>query len=405
VPAPEGGGGGPLAGDAGAPLAGPPLASDASGPLAPPLAADAALPLAGALVPGVERIAVLRANALGDLLFCLPALERLKLAYPAAELVLLGCPWHAELLGGRPGPVDRVVVVPPSRGVRGGPDAEEDPAELDGFFAAMRAERFDLALQLHGGGRFSTPFVRRLGARLTAGLRDWDAPPLDRWLRYVYYQAERVRYLEAVALVGATYGPLEPRLAVTDADRREAAPHLPAGRALAVLHPGASDGRRRWPPARFAAVGDALATDGLAMAVTGSAGEAALVAEVVARMARPAANLAGALSLGGLAGLLEGAALLVANDTGPMHLAGAVGGPSVGIYWVGNVITGAPLVRANHRPVAAFRTACPVCGTDCIASRCEHDASFVADVAMEEVLRHARDLLSASRASAPRAAA
>jgi ADP-heptose:LPS heptosyltransferase len=66
-------------------------------------------------VPGVRRIAVLRANALGDFIFALPALEALRAAYPQAEIVLLAKKWHATFLQGRPGPVDRVVVVPLTR--------------------------------------------------------------------------------------------------------------------------------------------------------------------------------------------------------------------------------------------------------------------------------------------------
>src|SRR3989442_10772331 len=66
-----------------------------------------------AWVPGVARIAVLRANAVGDFIFTLPALAAVKAAYPGAELVLLGAPWHERFLSGRPGPVDRVLVVPP----------------------------------------------------------------------------------------------------------------------------------------------------------------------------------------------------------------------------------------------------------------------------------------------------
>jgi ADP-heptose:LPS heptosyltransferase len=129
---------------------------------------------------GVERIAVLRATALGDFVFCIPALLALRAAYPRAEICLLGRPWHASFMRDRPGPVDRVIVVPPSRGVREEPGAAEDPRELDGFFARMRAERFDVALQMHGGGRWSNPFATRLGARLTVGCRAGDAPALDR---------------------------------------------------------------------------------------------------------------------------------------------------------------------------------------------------------------------------------
>lgn len=66
-------------------------------------------------VPGVRRIAVLRANVLGDFIFALPALEALRAAYPQAEIVLLAKKWHATFLQGRPGPVDRVVAVPPFR--------------------------------------------------------------------------------------------------------------------------------------------------------------------------------------------------------------------------------------------------------------------------------------------------
>jgi ADP-heptose:LPS heptosyltransferase len=124
------------------------------------------------LVEGVHKLAVLRANAIGGYLVSLPAIEALRAAYPAAELVLLGADWHTGFLAGRPGPVDRCLAVPPTVGVRDD-QPPAPPAEVDRFFARMRAERFDLAVQLHGGGRHSNLFVRRLGARGTAG--SWDA--------------------------------------------------------------------------------------------------------------------------------------------------------------------------------------------------------------------------------------
>ena len=102
-------------------------------------------------LPDIRKIAVLRSNAIGDYIFTLPALDALAAAYPGAEIVLLGKPWHADFLRNRPGPVARVVVTPPYFGVRtdGEPDAEEQAR----FFAEMQAERFDLSLQLYGGGR------------------------------------------------------------------------------------------------------------------------------------------------------------------------------------------------------------------------------------------------------------
>ena len=165
----------------------------------------------GALVDGVRKIAVLRAGALGDFIFALPAFDALRAAYPRAEIVLLGKRWMGELLRGRPSPIDRVVAVPLARGVGAPEDATEDAAALDEFFAAMRSERFDLALQLHGGGRYSNPFVAMLGARVTAGLRASNASALDRTMPYVYHQSERMRVLEAVALVGAAPVTIAPK--------------------------------------------------------------------------------------------------------------------------------------------------------------------------------------------------
>ena len=257
------------------------------------------------LVDDVERIAVLRANALGDFIFALPALDALRASYPDAELVLLGAPWHERLLRDRPGPVDRVLVVPPRHGIRlPGPGEPEPSAEsVARFLDAAGRERFDLALQMHGGGANSNPFVAGLGARVTAGLRAEGAPPLDRWLRYVYYQPEIVRYLEVAGLVGASPTTMVPRLAATDADLAEARAVLgEPGRPRVALHPGASDPRRRWPAERFAEVADHLVADGYEVLVTGTPDERDLAERVVAAARVPVRSLVGELSLGGLIG-------------------------------------------------------------------------------------------------------
>lgn len=339
----------------------------------------------------MARIAVLRATRLGDLVFALPALDALRAARPDAEIVLLGRPLAAQLLEGRPGPVDRVVVVPPSEGVREESGRPPDAAALERFFVAMQAEGFELALQMHGGGRWSNPFVTRLGAARTAGSRAPDAGPLDASLHYARDQSEVVRLLEVVGLVGAVSVGYEPRLEVTDADLEEAAAHAPA-RPYAVLHPGAVDVRRRWPAEHFAEVGDELVRTGLDVVLTGGPDEAATVAEVVARMREGARDLCGALTLGGLAGTLSRAALVVANDTGPLHLAAAVGARTVGLYWWPNVVTSAPLTRRRHRVLIANRHTCPECGAELLEGACGHEVSSIADIGIPAVIAATREL-------------
>jgi len=105
----------------------------------------------------VQKIAVLRVNTLGDFIFALPALQSLRNSYRKAEIVLLGRQWHADFLKDRPSPLDRVVVVPPVRGVNNPPEKDDDPGVVQQFIEQMVGERFDLGIQVHGDGRYSNP--------------------------------------------------------------------------------------------------------------------------------------------------------------------------------------------------------------------------------------------------------
>jgi ADP-heptose:LPS heptosyltransferase len=165
-----------------------------------------------------------------------------------------------------------------------------------------------------------------------------------------------------------------------------------------VLQPGATDPRRRWPTHKFAAVGDAFAARGACVAINGTAAERPLVADTLARMRRPALDLTG-LPLGALAALLARARLLVSNDSGPLHLADALGCASVGIYWFSNLLVAAPLFQARHRAALATRLDCPVCGAPNLDTRCAHDVSFVDAVSVDEVLELAAPLYASSEAA------
>jgi ADP-heptose:LPS heptosyltransferase len=345
----------------------------------------------------VRKIVALCPNRIGDFVFTLPALNALKATYPDAELVLIGKEWHVDFLRDRPGAVDRVLVMPPCPGVGEPPDARLDPRPAQQFLQALREAEYDLAAQMFGGGRYSNPFVAQIGARLSIGAKADDAPPLDRWVRYAAPGNRRLSLLEVAALAGAPPPPLDRELAITAEDRREADSVVPwkSGERLAVLQPGSSDPRRCWPPERFAAVGDALAAAGAQVAVNGIASEAPMVRAVVDAMHYPAIDLAGRLGLRGLCGLLERATLMVSNDTGPLHLALAIGTPGVGIFWLTNLIDGTPLRQGLLRVALSVRVQCPVCGAENLHTRCPHDDSFVTDVSLDEVTSMATSLLRA----------
>ncbi|WP_104043954.1 glycosyltransferase family 9 protein [Arthrobacter sp. ZGTC412] len=343
----------------------------------------------------VSRIAVLRGGGLGDLIFAIPAIAALKTAYPEASITLLGTPAHKALIAATKSPVDEVQVLPFSEGVRPGAEDEE---ELDRFFEEMRARRFDLAVQIHGGGRYSNPFLLRLGARHTVGTRTPDAASLERTVPYLYYQHEPLRALEVSGFAGAFPVDLEARLAPAEGLRSTAQTADDDGRPLVVLHPGATDPRRRWPAERFAELAVACAADGFQVVVVGDGSEKGIADRIVELAASsPVRSFAGELDMGGLVALLASASVVVGNDSGPRHLAQALGVPTVGIFWAGNVINAGALGRSLHRIRASWVTACPTCGIDVTqvgwtAPRCAHDDSLVASIEARDVHEDVRSL-------------
>lgn len=337
----------------------------------------------------MQRIAVLRANAMGDYFACEPALAALRAAAPQARITLLGGPWAASALPGRPGPVDEVVLVPPFPGLHSGA-----PMDEAAFLSDMQARGFDLAIQAHGGGRNSNPVVRALGASFTAGLQAADAPPLDLNVSYQYWQHEVFRYLELVAALGAPAVRVQPRFEVLEADRAAAA-RLVQG-PYVVIHPGATDPRRRWPPAHFAAVAGALTVAGFEVVVIGTPDEQPVVSEIAERC--PGVVPLVGLTFAELVGLLAGARLLVGNDSGPRHLADALGTPTVAVYWCGNMVNAAPVGRARHRTHISWVIECPVCGIDLIGEpfpdRCSDNVSLVSDVPVQAIVSSSLELLA-----------
>lgn len=133
---------------------------------------------------------------------------------------------------------------------------------------------------------------------------------------------------------GLPPGPYVPgALAPSPAGLAQARALLPAG-PFVVLHPGSGDNfpGRRWSEAGFAAVGRAAATRGLSVVVTGQVSEAALCARVAASAGPLAVSVAGRLSLDALVATLASARALVSNDTGPVHVASALGVPTLAMF-------------------------------------------------------------------------
>ena len=302
--------------------------------------------------PPPRRVAVLRALMLGDLLCAVPAFRALRAALPAAEVVLVGLPWARVLVDRFPHYLDGFLEFP---GFPGLPERTPQVGRVPAFLAQMQAQRFDLAVQLHGSGPFVNPLVALFGARACAGfhLPGDFCPDPDRFYPWPSDGTEVRRLLRLMEFLGCpALGehlefPLGPCDAAALAATRGGADLPPGG--YACVHPGAGAPERRWPPERFAAVADALAARGLRVVLTGTREEARLTAAAARAMWAPALDLAGRTDLGALGVLLRDARLLVCNDTGVSHLAAALRTPSVVISTGDNPKRWAPADARLHR--------------------------------------------------------
>ena len=345
-------------------------------------------------VPDVRRLAVLRSGGLGDLLSAEPALAALRATYPDAEITLLGAAQHGPLVTERPGPWDRFVAVPQVPGVRVGPGPDSPAREVEAWCEERRAEGYDLAVQMHGGGGRSNGLLLRLGARVTAGTATPDAPRLDRTVPYAFNQHETVRWLEVAEACGAPLVRLDPHLAATDADAQQADAALAeAGvtpdRPLVALHPGATDARRRWPLDRWAAaLEESLAGTGARVAVLGGPDDRSLTAPLAGELGRRCVDhvdLTCATGMPGLVGLLRRADLFVGNDSGPRWIAHAVGTPTVSVITRANLADVAPLRRTAHRVAVDWDSGCRLCGRGVDDGWCGHGDTATAGVGVAEV--------------------
>ena len=335
----------------------------------------------------MRSIAVIRALALGDMICAIPALRALRARFPDAHIALIGLPWAEEIVRRFPAYLDELIPFP---GFPGIPEVAVDPRRVTAFLTEMQDRGFDLAVQLQGNGLVINEFVAMLGAERLAGFVPAGlGPPRDRpgdtWVEYPATGHEVDRLLRLTTGLGAAPDD-QLEFPVTDEDRAPAARLLSVGgvgavgeRPIAIIHPGGSRPERRWPAGRFAAVADTLAGEGLTIVLTGTDGEAAATAAVAAAMRNPVVDLTGRTSLGELAGLIEIARLVIANDTGVSHLAGAIGTDSVTVFSASD--------RERWAPVGSPRNVAVGPGV------AEGETGRV-DVPVADVVAAARDLLS-----------
>jgi heptosyltransferase III len=249
--------------------------------------------------PYMPRILFITSNRIGDAVLSTGALDEALARHPGAAVVIACGPLPAPLFRATPR-LDRIEIVRKREG------------RWSALWASLRREKFDLAIDLRG-------------SLVTLGLNAKK--------RIIHRKTRMVRHkLEELAEMLRLETPPTPHLRIDAQAEADAAAVIGPAPRLLALGPGANFIGKRWPPASFAALSKQLPLDDLPVLLLGAPEDAAICGEIADLLGPRAINAAGKLDLLAAAAALRRAALFVGNDSGLMHIAAAVGAPTVGLF-------------------------------------------------------------------------
>ncbi len=293
-----------------------------------------------------NNILCVRLDSMGDVLMTTPAIRALKTQHVGRRVTLLTSPSGADVAALVP-EIDRVIVydAPWMKATARRADSRAEYAMIE----RLRAEHFDGAVIFTVFSQNPLPsamlcYLADIPLRLAHShenpyqlLTNWIADPEP--AQFIRHEVRR--QLDLVAAVGCTTDNVGLSLLVPEKARQQirskiASLDIEPNRPWVLIHPGASAPSRRYPPEQFARVARLLYEAGLPAVFTGGAGETDLIGSIRAGMRAPSHSFAGRLDLAQLAALIELAPVLVANNSGPAHIAAAVGTPIVDLYALTN---------------------------------------------------------------------
>lgn len=275
-----------------------------------------------------RKILIIKPSSLGDIVDALPAVGAIRKRFPSARISwLVKSEWAAILKGHRA--IDEVIAAPFRWG------------EVPQLIRAVRKHPFDLVVDLQGLLRsallgYATGASVRIGFSAAREGAPWFYTDRVAVPEGVVHAIDR--YRRVAKALGCNVERVDfdiPSSAELAANVRRLLSEggLPEPVSFALIHPTARWESKKWEPARFAAVADWLIREKKLPAVfVGGKGEREEVDRILQQMKQPAMNLAGKTTLPELAELIRQARFFVCNDSGPMHLAAAVGTPVVALF-------------------------------------------------------------------------
>jgi ADP-heptose:LPS heptosyltransferase len=357
--------------------------------------------------PPVRRVCVVRLGGMGDILLATPAARALHRFLDGGPGGAGGAPEIDFIVGKNLR--DTLSGIPYLREIlefdKNGADA--GPLRFGAFLRGLRRRRYDLFVNFHPSAKTFLMAAASGAPRVIMFRKDRRRQPDTGRVRHAV--DDFTKELRPLGIARVDDRSLD--FSIPDAARRETRDLLRGegigdGEPLVVVNPAATRDINRWPPDKFVALLDALAGEApaLRLALSGGPGDEPLAAGIAAATRAPVVNLAGRVGLKGLGALLERADVVVSADTGPMHIASAVGAPLVVLSGAADPDRTGPL-RPRDLVVINRDLSCVPCqGRTCargdIACMRDLPVAWVADAVKRQLAAAARR--PAAPAPAPR---
>ncbi|MBI4707419.1 MAG: lipopolysaccharide heptosyltransferase II [Candidatus Omnitrophica bacterium] len=279
-----------------------------------------------------KRILIVRTDRIGDVLLSTPVIRSMRDAYPNAYIVMMASPYAKEIVEGNPD-LDEVIIY--DKDIK-----HKSWRNSIKFSQKLKKKKFDLALILHPTNRVHlitffagipkrVGYGRKLGFLLTDKIKHikqfGERHELD-------YTLDLVRYLGINPQEKTLFMPikLESEQWVDEVFEKSG---IKKGEKLLAIHPAASCPSKIWPVERFAELADKLVEKyEFKVLVVAGAKDASLARSVIKLMKNQAIDLSGKTSVSQLASVLKRCQLFISNDSGPVHIASAVGTPVISIF-------------------------------------------------------------------------
>jgi heptosyltransferase-2 len=335
----------------------------------------------------MKKILIRGPNWVGDAVLGIPAMKAVREHFPEAEITVFVRPWVAGLFTAAPF-VDTVWSEPKPSGVGDWTRISRSIRDRGFDLALLFPNSFESALMM-----FLAGIPRRIGYATDA--RGWmltkSIKPADDARHQIYYYMDLVKILSTAT---TTPSPPSVEINATSQERRDArtlllAEGIPEGAPFLVLNPGAAYGSaKRWHIDRFARVAQTLSRElHLLIVLIGSEAERSISEQVNDRMTRSAVVLNGKTSLETLIGVLSESSLMITNDSGPMHIAAALGIPTVAVFGSTDERVTGPY--GPHTRIVKQAVEC----SPCLLRDCPIDHRCMNNVSVEDVCRAARELV------------